>query len=555
MAITVEELITRWGVDADGAEQTLKKLDKGLDTLKTGAKIAGAALVAMFGVAVKEAAAFDTAMGEVSTLVDVGTDAMAEMNKQTLALSEEFGSMPVETAKAFYTTISAGFGDAADAAMVLEGSLKLARGGVTTAEIAVDGLTTVLNSYGMSADSVGSVSDKMFVAMKAGKTTIGELSQALGKVTPFAADAGVSLDELLAATSALTLGGLKTKEATTSLRQVFAAVAKPTSEAAKTAKELGINFNKAAIESMGFQKWLKHVQKRVGGNDEAMAKLFGSVEGLAGVLALTGNQAGKFDEIILQMADSAGMAEAAFQKMDKRAGATFDKLKAKAKVFLIQLGDKLLPMISEIAAKIGNWIKSQGGINKVVDKFVTIVKILVGFKLAFWIQSVAMAMIGLGKAFVAIKASTGIWAAIGGAINPVLLVTIALGAALAFVIANMDELQEATTGAFEELSKLPLLKEIMPQVPTYGGRQSAETLKGMFGHDVTGTLGPQTTLPASQVPGTSQTVNTNNKVEVNVNAAGATAKDAQAIGDATGAAVDKSLSKQAAQIQADLGTM
>ena len=327
----------------------IDKASSRLTGMGTTAMIAGGVVAAGLGVATHSATKFNTAMAEVSTLVDTSTTDMDSLAGNVRSLSKEFGVMPVDTAKAMYTTISAGFGDAADATVMLEGAMKLARGGITDTNTAIDGLTSIMNSYGMAADQVSSVSDQMFVAMKAGKTTIGELSSSMGKVTPLAASAGVGLDQLLAATSALTLGGLSTSEAVTSLRGIMSAVVKPTAEASKTAKTLGIDFSAAAVKSMGLSNWLAQVKEKTGGNQEQMAKLFGSVEGLSGALALTGNQAGAFTDILGQMQTSTGATEDAFRKVDATAGAAFDRAKANAAVLMETVGNALLPLVSGLA--------------------------------------------------------------------------------------------------------------------------------------------------------------------------------------------------------------
>ena len=344
-ALSVNSKLSAPDIDTKAIDQASSRLTG----MGTTAMIAGGVVAAGLGVAVHSATKFNTAMAEVSTLVDTSTTDMDALAGNVRSLSKEFGQMPVDTAKALYTTISAGFGDAEDATVMLEGAMKLARGGITDTDTAIDGLTSIMNSYGMAADQVTGVSDQMFVAMKAGKTTIGELSSSMGKVTPLAASAGVSLDQLLAATSALTLGGLKTKEATTSLRQILAAVVKPTSEASKTAARLGIDFSGAAVKSMGLANWLAHVKEKTGGSQETMATLFGSVEALSGVFALTGNQAGAFADILGQMQTSAGATEEAFRKVDATAGAAFDRAKANASVLLETVGNALLPVVSGLA--------------------------------------------------------------------------------------------------------------------------------------------------------------------------------------------------------------
>jgi len=333
----------------------IDKASSRLTGMGTTAMIAGGVVAAGLGVATHSATKFNTAMAEVETLVDTSTTDMDALASNVRSLSKEFGQMPVDTAKAMYTTISAGFGDAQDATVLLEGAMKLARGGITDTGTAVDGLTSIMNSYGMAANQVTGVSDQMFVAMKAGKTTIGELSSSLGKVTPLAASAGISLDQLLAATSALTLGGMNTSEAVTSLRGIITAVTKPTSEATKVAEQLGIQYSTAAIKSMGLANWMAHVKEKVGDNQDAMAQLFGRVEGLSGVLALTGNQAGAFADILGQMQNSTGATEEAFRKVDATAGAAFDRAKANASVLMETIGNALLPVVSGLANGIA-WV-------------------------------------------------------------------------------------------------------------------------------------------------------------------------------------------------------
>ena len=344
-ALSVNSTLIPADIDMGAVDKAAGKLTGlGTKAMVTGGLIAGG-----LGLAVHSATTFNTAMAEVSTLVDTSTTDMDALTRQVRSLSMEYGQMPVDTAKAMYTTISAGFGDAKDATVMLSGAMKLARGGITSTDSAIDGLTSIMNSYGMVASEVTSVSDMMFVAMKAGKTTIGELSASMGKVTPLASAAGVGLDQLLAGTSALTLGGLQTAEAVTSLRGILAAVIKPTSDAVKTAEDLGINFSTAAIKSMGLQKWLAHVADKAGGSQEILSSLFGRVEALSGVLALTGNQAGSFASILEQMGESAGATDEAFRKVNASASAAFDRAKANAAVLMETIGNALLPVVAGLA--------------------------------------------------------------------------------------------------------------------------------------------------------------------------------------------------------------
>lgn len=293
---------------------------------------------------VRDAVQFSTAMAEVNTLV--GDDfAFGQLTRNIREVSKEFGQLPTAQAKAAYQIISAGASSAAEATNTLTAANKLAIGGVTDVATAADGLTTIMNAYGNRVASATSVSDALFVAMRAGKTTIAELSTSIGKVAPLAAQTNTSLEELLASVAALTKGGISTNEAMTGMRAVLAAVAKPTKEASELAGQLGINFTAAGLEAQGFAGFIQEIADKTGGSTAQLSQLFGGVEALVPVLALTGAAGEDFKQILEDMGVSAGETEIAFAKMADNPQFKFDKLKAKFVDLSISIGDALLQVI------------------------------------------------------------------------------------------------------------------------------------------------------------------------------------------------------------------
>ncbi len=337
--------------------------------------MAGAVVSAGLGFAASRAMAFETAMSEVSTLVDTNTTDMVALTTEVKSLAGEFGQMPVDTAKAMYTTISAGFGEAADATQLMRGSMALARGGIASLDTSIDGLTSILNSYGLSAGRTTDISDMMFIAMREGKTTVGALAASMGDLTPLSSAAGAGIGETLAAISALTLGGLKTNKAVTSLKGVFTAVMKPTAEAAKEADRLGLSFNTQAIQAMGLSRWLSLVGEKTDGDSDSLAKLFGNVEGLTAMLALGGAQADTFSRILGEMDERSGATATAVAKIDKTAGASFEKMRAGVDNALISVGDALLPALGLVAAVVA---KASNAFSSFADNHQTLVGLTVG---------------------------------------------------------------------------------------------------------------------------------------------------------------------------------
>ncbi len=294
--------------------------------------------------ATAEALEFGKAMKEVSTLLPKTAD-MAPLTEGAKAAAKLYGKSPLEQARAYYQIISAGATDAATATKILAAANQLAIGGVTDVRTAADGLTTILNAYGISADRAEEVTDALFVAMRAGKTTIGELSSSIGKVAFIASQTGVGLDDLLSAISALTKGGIETNIAVNGVRAVIAAVAKPSTEAAELAAQLGINFSAAGLKAKGFADFITEVKEKTGGSTASLAMLFGGVEALLPIMGLAGSAAKDYANILGDMAEKAGQTREALEKMSEDASHKLNQLKAAFEVLAINAGEKFLKAI------------------------------------------------------------------------------------------------------------------------------------------------------------------------------------------------------------------
>ena len=341
----------------DGASQAKPKIDgfnsaadrsKALALGATKALVGLAASYATFaavGASIRLARDFNAALAETSTLIDGTPEELEAVTKAARGMSKEFGSTATAQVKAFYQALSAGADGVAGATALLDQANKLAIGGVTDVTTGVDALTTAMNAYGADVLSAADASDAMFVAMRAGKTTIGELAGSLGRIVPIASAAGVSFDEVTAGIAALTTQGLSTSSATTGLRQVIAAVIKPTKEATDAAKALGIEFDVQALKAQGLAGFLDNVITKTGGNEAAMAQLFGSVEALGAVLAFAGGAGGTFSAILEDMTTKAGATDAAYQKMSESLDQRWNKLTAAATDIALGFGNALLAVV------------------------------------------------------------------------------------------------------------------------------------------------------------------------------------------------------------------
>ena len=267
---------------------------------------AGITLVAAFGKVFQTVAAQDFASAKVKTLgVDVDN-----LTPKLATLSNELSGQvsQLELLQASYDVASAGFGETSDLINVLKASQLGATGGFSDLATVTDATTSVLNAYGLESDKAAKIVDGFVQTQNDGKIIVEQYAQQIGRLAPIAAGAGVSIDELNAAISSVTATGVPVESTFAGLRQVIAAIQKPTGEAAKAAKKLGIDFSASALKSKGLGGVLQEIVDKGGASEETLALLFGSVEARTAVLPLLNDQLVSFNKNLENQANAQGTA-------------------------------------------------------------------------------------------------------------------------------------------------------------------------------------------------------------------------------------------------------
>lgn len=332
----------------EDTEKPVNRLSQGLGGLLT--KVAGfAALSSALRSATSEALAFNTAMAQISTLLEgEQLQMMGRLTEQAKSLGAEFGRVPTEQAKALYEIMSAGASDASQATELLRVANKLAIGGVTEVGVAADGLTSIMASYGAQIRDATVAADAMFVSAADGKTSIEAIARHIGKIAPIASQTGVSLQELLAANAALTKAGIKTETAMEGMRAILTQITKPSNEARDLARALGIEFNTAGLKAKGLAGFLDDLKERTKGSVDQFATLVGPVEALLPAMTLAGTGAADFANSLRNMETAAGRTEVAFNRMADTPQMKLDQLHAKFVALQTEVGDGILAELDPV---------------------------------------------------------------------------------------------------------------------------------------------------------------------------------------------------------------
>jgi len=388
------------------AQARLKAFGRGAMVVGKSLAMAGGVLGLPLAIGAKVFADFETQMANVSTMLDKPKEHMARFTAGVRAMSIEFGESTETLARGLYDILSASIAPS-KAMDVLAVAVKAAKGGMTDTAVAADAITTILNSYALSADRAGDVSDLLFSIVKRGKTTFAELAPAIGMVASTAAVGGVSLEELGATLATLTRAGLRTENAVTAVNRVIASFLKPTDDAADYAKSLGFELSSATLKAEGLAGVFSRIAKLP---PEAIAKLFPNIRALRGVLPALKNMEGLATDLTV-MAERAGAADVAYKKMAGTLTVALARIKQAALGVMSQVGKALagsLKVASKFAVHYGKILAETIGAHKGL--------VLVVAAVAVGLVAAGAAMIVFGLAVSGAASVLGLIGSVAGAI-------------------------------------------------------------------------------------------------------------------------------------------
>ena len=360
------ESSVRLRVDGSSAVRELNRVNQATGSLQgaVGKLLGSFAAVDLARRFFKGFAEADKAAAAVRTL---GVDS-DKLRRELLGVSNELKGLVSQTelTTAAYDVASAGFTNAADATNVLKAASRGAIGGLSDLGTVADATTSVLNAYGLSSDKAAKLVDGFIQTQNDGKIIVAQYAAQIGRVAPIAAAAGVGIDELNAAISAVTATGVPVESTFAGLRQAIASVIKPTDEARKTSELLGIEFTSAAIKAKGFGGFLKDVIDKTGGSEVALTKLFGSVEAVATILPLANDGLTKFNTSLDNQKNSAGAAERATEDLGGTVSAQVGSIIKNIGNVARALDTVLAPSIKNIITQTNNLISA---FSEAIQKF------------------------------------------------------------------------------------------------------------------------------------------------------------------------------------------
>jgi TP901 family phage tail tape measure protein len=428
--------------------KNIKRFTANLDKAKFAFTAFAGAIALGFTASVVSAAKFEKGITNVFTLLDKpqiqqfgGQLEMAQRN------AVRMGFAIGDANKALFDTVSAlGAGEQANKTFNI--ATKLAIGGQAELRVAVDGLTSVVNAYGKETTDATLVANAFFSSQRAGKTTVAELASNVGKIAPIAKQAGVGFKTLLATMSQLTLGGLKTEEATTALRGAIGSLIKPAAESMKVLKKHQIPTGAAALQNADFTEVLLKLAEAAREDADALALMIPEKRALTAIAAIGTKEVDNLRNIIKSInkdyKEGTGLIEA-YAKNVKTLSQIFKAIVGSAKDMTAQFGKELFPILKPIGLQIIKLIRAFADLSPNVKKLILLI---IGLAGAF---AGVLALLG---GLIAFKGTLIAIGAVLAAVSlPALAVVAALGA-IGTVIVFWKDIAKAINDTVDAIDRL-----------------------------------------------------------------------------------------------------
>ena len=317
--------------------------------------------------AYNEATKLDEKLRGASTLYGSVAVDQTKLVDNLKSISLQTGESLEVLGQTVYDAMSAGVQPTEDMAEVLQvvsASSKLAKAGFTDTNTAMKASLSVINAYGMGIENINKVSDVLLNTQNLGVTTVGELSNALSKVTPVASAFGVSIENVTSALALMTKQGTNTEVASTGLSAILSELGKSGTTASENLQKASLS---AGLTETSF-KGLLFSGKSLGDildimsqyaeqNHLSLVDMFSSIEAGKSALQITNAGAEEFNKTLDSMETATGLVSESFEKMvtpSQRLDSAIATLKT-------TMGEKFKPAIDSAKTAVANLITKMLG--------------------------------------------------------------------------------------------------------------------------------------------------------------------------------------------------
>jgi lambda family phage tail tape measure protein/TP901 family phage tail tape measure protein len=359
MVASLEEFISKLSGDlltgVDRASNGLFSLIQRLDGVKRAFEtITGPMGQAVFSLTTLVASikglsdlrAFDKEFQNAFTVGGADINFASGIKKQLAEIALESGRRMPEVAAAFTIISGAGY-EGEEALDILRKSAQGAAAGLGEVADVASFLMPVMKLYSDEVGNAEVASDRLLAAVQQGMGDAKDFARNFGQVFGIARQAGVSFDELISATSTLTLSGMNASEAVTSLRQSITDAIGPSRQGLNILAKYGMTLEdmQKMVRDDGIVATVAAMEKRLSMLD--FQRLFDQVQGRQGMLQLSNDLKEELAQVTQAVAeDSVGAMAEAFDTLQNSSFFAMERVLTGINNLFIELGSFIAPSVN-----------------------------------------------------------------------------------------------------------------------------------------------------------------------------------------------------------------
>ncbi|MGW2692326.1 phage tail tape measure protein [Streptomyces sp. NPDC001296] len=401
---TLREARTQMDGTAAGMRRAGATAFDGMARMGRSVSIIGVGVAAA---SVKMASSFQTATVQLVTSAGETNDKLQMVRKGLLDMAGQVGVKATDLAHAMYYVEAAGY-HAGDGLTVLRAAAQgAAAEGADTVTVG-KALTDVLKDYHLKASAAGDITSKMITAVAHGKVNLEDFSAAFANIIPAASAAGISFNDAASALATMTNHGFTAQRASQNLAQALRSLLNPTKPMQKAFEEFGVSSKTLSAKLHGpngltdAMEYLSQAAGKAGkeGTPEfaaALKRLMGTAPGANAALTTTGENFKDTSDTIKAMAksttDSSGKVKG-FAEVQGTLGQKVKDLKAGFDSLMIQLGTKLIPIVTKVIDYFTKHQQVATALAEVIGGVLALSVVAYGAKLVI---SAAQTVAGVGK--------------------------------------------------------------------------------------------------------------------------------------------------------------
>lgn len=323
--------------------------------------------------ATNAAMSFETSMNKIVGLVGIASDEVSRMSTEVLNLASVSGKAPDELAAGLFVVTSAGL-RGSEAMAALGQSAKASAAGLGQTNDIARAVAGALSAYGTEVLSASDATDAIVATARSGNFETSQFAAAIGRVLPFAQQAGASFQEMGGAVALLTRVNGDAAQSVTQIQALFRAFVVPTEEAKTALEEMGLSAQdlRDSIAKKGLPATLQMLDRALGGNREQLGRILGSSEAASAAFQILEADAQTLQETFGVVRDSAGMTAEAFGAVAQTTQFQVNQAMTELKATLIDLGQQFLPIVKSVMDFMQAHLKAFNSLPGPVKSFITV---------------------------------------------------------------------------------------------------------------------------------------------------------------------------------------